>query len=267
MIDKLKKRVALIGCALLAIALPWTLSLQAEEGSRSVNPLQMNNTTLAAGKQVFFEYCAGCHGRRADGRGQQSLNLVPKPQNLRNAQFVKYLTDERLYSSISGGVRGTSMPAFELMISSEQRWQVITYIRSLTAHDEIDLPNSVAHQPVASDAKNPVPISESSVARGKHLFLNYCSNCHGAKADGKGVIAENLVPEPRNLIVVASWGEKPFIDYMSDARLYDSITNGVPGTSMLPWIKVFSDDDRWHIINFLRSQADLEREKGARIFQ
>jgi hypothetical protein len=66
---------------------------------------------------------------------------------------------------------------------------------------------------------------------------------------------------PRNLVVVTSWGEKPFIDYLTDARLYDSVTNGVPGTSMLPWIAVLSDDMRWHVINFLRSRANEERDK------
>jgi mono/diheme cytochrome c family protein len=217
--------------------------------------------SVAAGKAVFFEYCSGCHGRRADGRGPQSLNLVPKPQNLRNAQFVKYLTDERMYTSISGGVRGTAMNAFELTLSPERRWQVIHYIRSLTADDPFNLTNALDYQPVRSDAKNPVAPSSESIATGKKLFLNYCANCHGTKADGNGVIAINLTPMPRNLVAIVSWGEKPFIDYMPDSRLYDSITNGVPGTSMSPWIKVMTDEERWSVINYLRDRAREEREK------
>lgn len=218
--------------------------------------------SVAAGKAIFFEYCSGCHGRRADGRGPQSLNLVPKPQNLRNAQFVKYLTDERLYTSISGGVRGTAMNAFELTLTPDKRWQVIHYIRSLSADDNITLANALDYQPVKGDAKNPVPSSSESIANGKKLFLNYCSNCHGAKADGNGIIAVNLTPMPRNLVAVVSWGEKPFIDYMPDSRLYESITNGVPGTSMSPWIKVMTDEQRWSIINYLRDRAREEREKA-----
>ncbi len=217
--------------------------------------------SIVAGKAVFFEYCSGCHGRRADGRGPQSLNLIPRPQNLRNAQFVKYLTDDRMYTSVSGGVRGTAMPAFELMISTEKRWQVIHYLRSLTADDPITLANAIEYQPVSADAKNPQPASPKAIATGKTLFLNYCSNCHGPKADGKGIVAPNLAPGPRNLVVVASWGEKPFIDYMPDSRLYESITNGVPGTSMSPWIKVMNDSERWSIIAYLRDRAREERTK------
>lgn len=236
-------------------------SLHAKNSSSSDNP-KMTAESIKSGEAVFFEYCSGCHGRRGDGRGPQSLNLKPKPQNLRNAQFVKYLTDDRMYSSISGGVRGTSMQAFEMMLSAEKRWNVIHYIRSLTADGTLNLPNSIAYQAVAPDVVNPILLTDASLSTGRRIFRNYCANCHGAAADGNSLLAPNLIPAPRNLVAVTLWGEKPFIDYLSDARLYDSITNGVPGTSMLPWIGVLTDEERWHIVNFLRSEAKSQREKG-----
>jgi mono/diheme cytochrome c family protein len=223
--------------------------------------------SVAAGRDVFFEYCSGCHGRRADGRGPQSLNLVPRPQNLRNAQFVRYLTDERLYSSVSGGVRGTSMPAFELTLSPEKRWQVIHYIRSLTADDTIRIANGPAHQPVSADLKNPVEMTQESVERGRARFNNYCASCHGTRADGLGRVAASLTPAPRNLVIITSFGEKPFVDYLADSRLFDSITNGVPGTSMAPWINVLTEGERWDIVNFLRSEADGERRRVETAYQ
>ncbi|TAK58134.1 MAG: c-type cytochrome [Bacteroidetes bacterium] len=219
--------------------------------------------SIKAGEAIFFEYCSGCHGRRADGRGPQALNLVPKPQNMRNAQFVKYLTDERMFSSISGGVRGTAMQAFEMILTPEKRWNVIHYIRSLTADDTLQIPNAIAHLDVDPKTNNPVASTQTSIESGKKLFRNYCANCHGANANGNGVIAQNLIPRPRNLVAISSWGEKPFIDYLSDARLFDSITNGVPGTSMLPWIGVMTDEERWHIINFLRATAQDELKKSS----
>jgi mono/diheme cytochrome c family protein len=215
--------------------------------------------SVKAGEAVFFEYCAGCHGRRADGRGPESINLDPKPQNLRNAQFAKYLTDERIYSSLSGGVRGTAMPAFELVLTQEKRWHVLHYIRSLTAEDPISVPNSITRQSVPANAANPLAVNEQNAEAGKKNFLNYCASCHGQKADGKGIIAPNLAPAPRNLVAVTSWGEKPFIDYLTDARVYDSITNGVPGTSMQPWIGVLTDEQRWQTISYLRFEAEKER--------
>jgi hypothetical protein len=60
--------------------------------------------------------------------------------------------------------------------------------------------------------------------------------------------------------VIKSWGEKPFIDYLNDSRLYDSIANGVPGTSMAPWVGVFSENELWEIIQFLRVEAAKRQE-------
>jgi mono/diheme cytochrome c family protein len=247
--------VSIIGAALLVI-----ISQAKPFGADGIQAPPSTDESIAAGKAIFFEYCSGCHGRRADGRGPQSLNLVPRPQNLRNAQFVRHLSDDRLYTSLSGGVRGTAMPAFEMTLTPPRRWQVIHYIRSLTADDPVKLANGIEYQRVASDATNPVASTSESIATGKRIFLNYCSSCHGPKADGSGAIAPSLIPMPRNLVAVTSWGEKPFIDYMPDSRLYESITNGVPGTSMQPWIKVLSDGERWSVLDFLRERARQERE-------
>ncbi|HMK39706.1 MAG TPA: c-type cytochrome [Bacteroidota bacterium] len=218
--------------------------------------------SVRAGEAVFFEYCSGCHGRRADGRGPESLNLDPRPQNLRNAQFVRHLSDDRMYTSISGGVRGTAMPAWELQLAAEKRWNVIHYIRSLTADDTVSVPNGIARQAVNPEVRNPLPADEANAAAGGRIFLSYCASCHGRKADGSGVLAPNLVPAPRNLVAITSWGERPFISYLADGRVYDSITNGVPGTSMQPWIGVLTDAERWQVVCYLRHEGD--REMSAR---
>ncbi len=248
---------AAAGALLFLLPPAWKAFGEERPGAPASTP-----ESVSAGKAVFFEYCSGCHGRRADGRGPQSINLVPKPQNLRNAQFMKYLTEERMFASIAGGVRGTAMPAFELNLPAEKRWQAIHYLRSLTRGDALQISNAPDHQAVPAESRNPVAYSAEALASGKRLFLNYCASCHGARADGRGVIAPNLVPMPRNLVAIASWGEKPFIDYMPDSRLYDSITNGVPGTSMSPWIKVMNDSERWSLLLFLRDQAREERERS-----
>ncbi len=262
--NTMKTKIWLAFTLLLALTALAVLNknklLYAQENTTQGPP--MTAESIKAGETIYFEYCSGCHGRRADGRGPQSLNLVPKPQNLRNTQFVRYLTDNRMYASISGGVRGTAMPPFEMTITPEKRWQVIHYIRSLTADDTLTISNALSYQPVSDSAKNPVSPDATSIAEGSKLYKNFCASCHGTNADGSGVLAANLVPMPRNLVAVTSWGEKPFIDYMTDSRLYNSITNGVPGTSMQPWISVMTDAQRWSIINFLRETANKEREKS-----
>ncbi len=240
------------------------LALMFMQAAGQEGPMKAPTSTpesIAAGKAVFFEYCAGCHGRRADGRGPQSMNLDPRPQNLRNAPFVAYLTDERMYGSISGGVRGTAMPAFELMITADKRWEAIHYIRSLTAGDQLPIPNGIMSVRVPADAVNPLADTAAAEAQGKGVWLAYCASCHGARGDGFGRLAESLAPRPRNLVAVVSWGERPFIDYLAESRLFDSISNGVPGTSMQPWVGVLTEVERWSVISYLRACGRAEREK------
>lgn len=223
------------------------------------NPIKMSPESVARGQAVFNEFCTGCHGLRADGRGPQALNLIPKPQNLRNKSFVDYLDDERVFSAISGGVRGTSMPAFEMMLSSNQRWDVINFIRSLVSGSPLQIPNSPETVAVDFNIKNPVEPTAESIAEGKKYFDQYCVSCHGVQADGNGQTAQNLVPRPRNLVIITSWGEVPFMNYLSDNRVFDSIINGVAGTSMSPWNKVLSKTQIWHIINYLRAEAGKKK--------
>jgi mono/diheme cytochrome c family protein len=252
----MKRRYISLLAFTVFILFSWpALVLAQTKAPERTNPVEKSVESIKRGETVFFEYCSGCHGRRADGRGPQALNLVPKPQNLRNAAFTRSLSDERLFSSISGGVRGTSMPAFEMLYSAERRWDVINYVRSLTDDYPLRVPNATLAEKVPAEYANPVPISEKSVARGQKLFLKYCASCHGSKADGKGLVAPSLTPKPRNLVVITSWGESPFINYLADSRVYASITNGVAGTSMSAWIEVTNAEERWNIINYLREEA------------
>ena len=236
----------------------FSLEAQQQPEERT-NPIKISVESIRRGEAVFAGYCSGCHGQRADGKGRQAMNLIPKPQNLTNAPFVKYLSDERIFSSVSGGVRGTSMPAFEFQLSKNQRWDVINYIRSIASALSPDIPNTPKPVKVVFNVKNPIAISEASLAAGSRLFTKYCTSCHGNQADGKGKTAENLVPKPRNLVTITSWGEVPFIDYITDNRLYDSIANGVAGTSMSPWGPVLKEEGIWNVINYLRAEAKKKK--------
>ena len=45
---------------------------------------------------------------------------------------------------------------------------------------------------------------------------------------------------------------------MSDQWIFDSIANGVPGTSMAPWGVVLKADDLWTVVTYLRNEASAE---------
>ena len=72
----------------------------------------MSNEAVQRGAAIFAERCPGCHGKKGDGKGPNSLDILPRPRNLRNAWFVNSVADRRLFESILYGVQGTAMPSW-----------------------------------------------------------------------------------------------------------------------------------------------------------
>jgi high-affinity iron transporter len=88
---------------------------------------------IAAGDRVFHENCASCHGPQADGHGPASVGLDPPPANFRGGTVLAQHSDAYLYYRVSTGKPGTAMPSFHGALGETQRWQVVSYLRSLAA--------------------------------------------------------------------------------------------------------------------------------------
>ena len=96
------------------------------------DPVAATAGSIAHGEQVFLQRCTGCHGRKADGKGPNSLDITPRPRNLRNFAFVESVGDRRLFESILYGVQGTAMPAWiDYGLTQNDVGDVINFIRSL----------------------------------------------------------------------------------------------------------------------------------------
>ncbi len=83
----------------------------------------------SAGKEVFTVNCESCHGPQGHGDGPAAASLDPKPRNL--PQFVQLVGDDYLFWRVSEGVPGTSMVAWSNVLSEEDIWNVIAYVRTL----------------------------------------------------------------------------------------------------------------------------------------
>jgi sulfur oxidation c-type cytochrome SoxX len=96
------------------------------------NPVAFTPQSVADGEQIFLQRCTGCHGRKADGKGPNSLDISPRPRNLRNSAFINNTSDKRLFTSISYGVDGTAMPSWiDYGLSQNDIGNLINFIRSL----------------------------------------------------------------------------------------------------------------------------------------
>ena len=96
------------------------------------NPVAVSKESIGHGEQIFLQRCTGCHGRKADGKGPNSLDISPRPRNLRNSWFVDRLSDRRMMESIFYGVQGTAMPPWiDYGLSQQDVGDIMNFIRSL----------------------------------------------------------------------------------------------------------------------------------------
>ena len=96
------------------------------------NPVAMSEDSVARGEATYLRRCTGCHGLKADGKGPNSLDIIPRPRNLRNREFVNSLSDQRLFESLMYGIQGTAMPPWiDYGLSNNDIGDLVNYIRNL----------------------------------------------------------------------------------------------------------------------------------------
>jgi len=192
---------------------------------------------------AYKNLCSRCHGVNGDGKGIDSIYLDPAPRDLTRAEFMNSKPDSRFLASITQGVPGTSMPDWGRVLTGDQIQGVLQYVQLTfvrTPRRELK-PRKVPEQ-------NPVAMSDASVSRGEHIFLQRCTGCHGRKADGRGPNSLDISPRPRNL------RNASFIANLPDRRLFESIEYGVEGTAMPSWMDYgLSQNDVGDIVNYVRS--------------
>jgi mono/diheme cytochrome c family protein len=94
--------------------------------------------------------------------------------------------------------------------------------------------------------KNPVAVSESSLAMGQKIYLKRCLACHGKTGNGDGPDAADLGIHPAKL-------SDRVIQRETDGELFWKITVGKK--PMPNYGTRLSSTDRWNVINYLRSLA------------
>ncbi len=104
-----------------------TLEPVPAEYAGKTNPL--GGAGAKPGAQVYQNNCEPCHGPQGHGDGPAGAALQPPPKNL--TQLSKAAGDDYLFWRISTGRPGTAMPPWKGILSEEQIWQVISYIRTL----------------------------------------------------------------------------------------------------------------------------------------
>ena len=182
------------------------------------------------GYAIYRRNCLHCHGVSGAGDGPTAPFLYPLPRDYRKGIFKFTSTASGakpdrsdLRRTITNGLHGTSMPAFDALLNEAEIEQVIDYVIFLSMRGEVELalieegsisdekdanalsieivkevaggvfnkwklaPSQVLNPPTERTAS-----SRESILRGRELFLGRttekleCAGCHGPLGLGNG---------------------------------------------------------------------------------
>ena len=126
--------VAIVALAAAAYIVPLRADTPQEEwkaparAARKKNPIQADEKSVGAGRAIYFAQCLSCHGPAGHGDGPAAKDLNPKPRNLSDPR-IQQQTDGSIFWKLTEGKK--PMPTFEKLISEDDRWNVINYVRTL----------------------------------------------------------------------------------------------------------------------------------------
>ena len=93
--------------------------------------------------------------------------------------------------------------------------------------------------------QNPFPPTPESLETGAAAYAQICQACHGEAGRGDGPAGVALDPPPADLVVHAP--------LHPEADLFRFIRDGIPGTGMAPLGDQLTDEQIWHVVNYIRT--------------
>ncbi len=94
------------------------------------NPSAFNNENVKAGRELYNTHCKSCHG---DPGKNNALPLVPPPPDVTSEQMLQNSEGALFYKITTGRV---AMPAFETTLTEEQRWRIVSFMKSFDPANE-----------------------------------------------------------------------------------------------------------------------------------
>jgi len=192
----------------------------------------MSALTLHAtpnGSALYEKNCSSCHG--VDGKGGVGIPIsLPS--------FLKSVPDSYLAKTIRHGRPGRVMPPYPHLSDAQ--------IKAIVSHLREFAPGKV---PATLNA-----IVRGDVKKGKNLYGQYCSSCHGVNGEG-GMGTGVTFSRPRDLPVIApAINNSGFLLAATDSMIKSTLMNGRKGTPMQSFIKAgLKEKDINDIVSYVRS--------------
>lgn len=109
---------------------------------------------------------------------------------------------------------------------------------------ESNVPATLAPVPPEYSGKTN-PLGLDAATAGAEVFKMNCETCHGPQGHGDGPAGQVLDPKPKNLVDLQK--------VATDDYLFWRISTGKPGTPMVAWNGILTDEQIWETVAFIHT--------------
>jgi len=117
---------------------PWVAPARA---AKKANPIPADARSLELGKRLFERDCVSCHGAKGRGDGPKAGELERKPHSFADASIWDQ-SDGAFFWKITEGK--APMPSEKTLMTEEERWHVVNYMRTLAPPEAVPVPPQYA---------------------------------------------------------------------------------------------------------------------------
>lgn len=213
--------------------------------------------TLALGRKVYDVNCAHCHGATGDGNGFGAPHLSPAPRDFIAAQFKFRTTgtgalpsDQDLFRIVTRGLNGTGMPPWQYLLTDEERWAVVDYIKTFS-------PRFAQQQAAGAVPLPDAPGQKRDIRRGEAVYAKLqCAKCHGDDGRGMGPSALTLVDAQGRHVNTRDFTQPgTFRTGWTEQEIIRTLYTGNNGVSMPAYNNIVSAAEEYDLAAYVMSLA------------
>ncbi len=109
------------------------------------NPLAASPQTIEDGKEAFSHYCVACHGMDGQSTGVPFADRMSPPVPSLASSDVQRYSDGQMKWVIDYGVWPSGMPGSKGILSEEEIWSIVVYLRHLPPAGSLGEPEMYSH--------------------------------------------------------------------------------------------------------------------------
>lgn len=226
--------------------------------------LPVNTFPQDRGKALYDQWCAQCHGVKGDGKGPATDFVFPRPRDFTRGTYKFHTTasgeaplDSDIARTIRDGNPGTSMPGWKRFNDAEVK-ALVDYLKKFSA-------DTFETKGTPIKIGKPSASKEKLISEGRQMYeKGKCWECHGkaGRGDGEKGWQEKFKDD---------WGSRTYPadqtspwEYRKGSDVQDiftTITVGIDGTPMTSYGDTTTDEQRWALAYFVKSEQ-LTRRLG-----